>query len=70
MVEKKILIKYTLAQINESKDTLFPCPVYLNLDGAIKFVDTINFHRDKLISLLNERKISGPVVLNYDEVMK
>ena len=70
MADKRIVIKYTKSALMESKESLFPCPVYISINGAIKFVDTIHFHKDKLLTLLNEKGTNGPIVVNYDEVMK
>ena len=68
-VEKKILIRYTTSTLTTSKNMLWHCSVYICIDGTFKFVDTIYFHKDKLLELLNKSGTNGPIVLNYDEVM-
>lgn len=67
-IEKKVVIKYTKDSVTDNK--LFPCPVYISINGAIKFVDTIHLHKDKVLELLKKNNTNGPIVLNYDEVIK
>lgn len=67
-IEKKIVIKYTRGNLIENK--LFPCPVYININGAIKFVDTIMVTKNKILEILDKHNTVGPIVINYDEVIK
>lgn len=66
-VEKRVVLAFRKGDLTEDKT--YECPVYISVNGAIKFVDSFMFKKDELIKLLDKHNTNGPTVVDYDEVL-